>query len=279
MNIPEKKEQSVSRPEVPMMIASSTEESLRVNVFSTANALGVAAADHTATLLREAVQLRGAARVIIATGNSQLSFIKALVEQPDVPWSEVTVFHMDEYIGMSHDHPASFRRWIRERVEEPLRPGVVHYIQGDAPDPEAEADRYEGLLREDTIDLVCLGIGENGHLAFNEPYRADFNDDRWVRTIELDERSVQQQVGEGHFPDARSVPKIALSLTVPALLAPRAVQAVVPELRKAAAVRSSLSEPISNACPATILRSQTHASLWLDADSASLMPRPESAHR
>lgn len=244
---------------------------LSVEVYESESDLGAAAAANTARIIRERVAHQGSARVVIATGNSQLAFITALRDQVNVPWHAVTVFHMDEYVGIDRDHPAGFRRWIRERVEIPFGPRQVHYIDGDAPDPDAEAARYEALLREAPLDLICMGIGENGHIAFNEPYQADFADQRWARIIELNDQSVQQQVGEGHFATLDDVPRRAISLTVPALLAPAAIQVCVPESRKADAVYATLTEPISTAVPATILRSQPHATLYLDRDSASRM--------
>lgn len=249
-----------------------TAGSLAVQAFASRTDLGRAAALHTAEVIRRAVDQQGSARVIIATGNSQLPFVAALRDIEGVPWDAVTVFHMDEYVGIPADHSASFRKWINERIEVPFRPAAVHYIEGDQPDPEAEARRYEELLREAPLDLVCMGIGENGHIAFNEPYQADFTDPQWARIITLDDTSRKQQVGEGHFPDIESVPRQAISLTVPALLAPRHIQVVAPERRKAEAVRATLADEISNACPATILRTQDQAVLFLDAESASLLP-------
>ncbi|NUR90045.1 MAG: glucosamine-6-phosphate deaminase [Nonomuraea sp.] len=240
---------------------------LPVEVHQDQAGLAAAAARNTATIVREAVAATGTARVVIATGNSQLAFVAALRDQ-DVPWDRVTVFHMDEYVGVDDHHPASFRRWIRENVEEPLRPAAVHYIDGD--NGQAECDRYEKLLREAPIDLVCLGIGENGHLAFNEPDQADRDDDRWARVITLTETSRHQQVGEGHFPGYDAVPATAITLTVPALLGARHVQAVVPEARKAEAVREALSGAVGAHCPATWLREHPAARLYLDRDSAAL---------
>lgn len=240
-------------------------------VVDTAAELGRAAARHTAELIRRRAGEQGSVRMIVATGNSQLRFIRALREETDVPWNAVTVFHMDEYIGIRAEHSASFQRWIKENVAGPLSPAQVHYIDGNVDDVEAESRRYEALLREAPLDLVCMGIGENGHIAFNEPYRADFNDAQWVRVIELDDQSRKQQVGEGHFPTVDDVPRYALSLTVPALLAPAAVQVCVPEQRKAVAVRSALNDPISVACPATILREHPNAVLFLDRGSSSLL--------
>jgi glucosamine-6-phosphate deaminase len=244
---------------------------LRVEVFDTTAELGRATAQHTARLIRDRVAAQGSARVVVATGNSQLAFVRALRDEPGIPWQAVTIFHMDEYLGIPADHPASFRRWIKENIEDPFSPAQVHYIDGDVDDPEAESRRYEQLLKESPLDLVCLGIGENGHIAFNEPYQANFQDPLWVRKIELDDRSRKQQVGEGHFAGVDDVPRFAISLTVPALLAPRAVQATVPELRKASAVRAALTGPVSTACPASVLREHPNAVLFLDGESSSLL--------
>ena len=245
-------------------------DDLQVRVHDSPGELGVAAARNTAEVLRDAVRRNGTARVVLATGNSQLDFVAALAGE-EVPWPAVTVFHMDEYVGIGAEHPASFRRWITERIDRPLRPGRVELVQGDAPDVAAECHRYQELLRAAPVDLVCMGIGENGHLAFNEPGVADFADREWVKVIVLDERSRRQQAGEGHFPDPRMVPERAVTVTIPALLSARHVQVVVPELRKAPAVRATLRDPVSPACPATILRRQPHATLWLDRESASLL--------
>ena len=244
---------------------------MRVLVLASGREVGEAAGAHTARILAAAVEANGAARVIIATGNSQLPFVEVLRARAGVPWDRITAFHMDEYVGISDAHPASFRRWIRERIEEPLRPRAVHYLAGDAVDPEAECRRYEALLREAPIDLVCMGIGENGHIAFNDPPVADFADPVWVKVVELDEACRRQQVGEGHFAGMANVPTHALTLTVPALLAPRALQVVAPERRKAEAVRDALTGPVSTACPASILREQAHAVLFLDTESAALV--------
>jgi len=235
--------------------------------------LGARGAQLAADCLTRAVNEGGSARMIAATGNSQFDLVAALADQP-IPWSEVTVFHMDEYIGLDEFHPAGFRRWIRERIEIPLHPRHVEYIHGDAPDVDAECARYEAALRSAPIDLVLMGIGENGHLAFNEPFVSDFEDPAWVHEIRLDDVSRQQQVGEGHFPDVESVPATAISLTIPALLAPAVLIVSVPEQRKAAAVRAALLGPITTDCPASILQTSPRATLLLDPDSASGLPLP-----
>jgi glucosamine-6-phosphate deaminase len=242
-----------------------------VEVYATNEELGKAAAAHAAGILIDAVKKKGAARVIIATGNSQDTFIKAIGDHKQIPWEKITAFHMDEYVGMSPDHPASFRRWLRERVAERFSPKAMHYLDGDAPDVEAECRRYAGLLKEAPIDLVCLGIGENGHIAFNDPHVADFADPKFVKVVELDEACRKQQVGEGHFPTLTDVPTHAISLTVPALLYPDHLQVVVPEKRKAEAVRQTIHGPIATRCPASILRKVKKARLFLDKDSAALL--------
>jgi glucosamine-6-phosphate deaminase len=188
---------------------------------------------------------------------------------PDVPWSQIVVFHMDEYVGVGEDHPAGFRRWIRQRIVEPTHPRAAHYLDGLA-DPERECDRYASLLREHPLDLCCLGIGENGHLAFNDPPVADFADPLDVKIVELDAACRTQQVNEGHFPDVSAVPTHAMTVTIPALLRAQRVLAIVPEARKAEPVRRALTGPVTTECPASRLTRCDNATLHLDRDSAAL---------
>ena len=177
---------------------------------------------------------------------------------------------MDEYVGVGPDHPAGFQRWIRERITDRVHPRQAHYIDGLA-DPDAECGRYAELLVDHPLDLCCLGIGENGHLAFNDPPVADFDDPLDMKVVELDRECRLQQVHEGHFPDIDAVPDLALTATIPALLRARTVLAVVPEARKAAPVRAALAGPVSTACPASYLRTQDNVTLFLDPGSASLL--------
>jgi glucosamine-6-phosphate deaminase len=190
-----------------------------------------------------------------------------------VDWGRVVAFLLDEYLGLPADHPASFRRYLRERVFQHLEFGEVHLLQGDAPDAEAECRRYAGLLAEAPIDLACIGIGENGHLAFNDP-PADFEAPGLVHIVDLDEACRRQQVGEGHFASVDGVPPRALSLTVPAILSARIIYCVVPDRRKAEAVRCSLQGPISPSCPGSALRRHQNCRMFLDLDSASLLKLP-----
>ena len=240
-----------------------------VRVHPDAAALGTAAADDAAAAMCEAVAARGVANVMFASGNSQLAFLDALVVRDDVDWSCIVGFHMDEYCGIPGDHPASFRRYMRERIIERVHPWEFHEVLGDAPDTAAECDRYAALLRDHPLDLCCLGIGENGHLAFNDPPVADFDDPLDVKIVELDDACRQQQVGEGHFPSVGVVPTTAITVTIPALLRSGTVLAIVPEARKREPVQRAVEGPISTECPASVLRTRTNVTLHLDADSAA----------
>jgi len=244
---------------------------LQVVIHPDGASLARAAADAAAAVIRAAVETSGVAHAMFATGNSQLELIDELTTRtPDVPWSDVVVFHMDEYVGVGPDHPAGFRRWIRERIADRVPARQVHYLDGLA-DPEEECARYAALLRERPVDLCCLGIGENGHLAFNDPPVADLSDPLDVKVVDLDRSCRLQQVNEGHFPDIDSVPARAMTVTVPALLRAATVLAIVPERRKAEPVRNALNGPIGAECPASALRTASNAVLHLDPESASLL--------
>lgn len=246
-------------------------DSLRVRVYANQEHLVQEVAREVQSYFQETINAHGSAAAIMATGNSQIQFLDQLVRLGGVDWSKVTLFHMDEYLGIGADHPASFRHYMRERVENRVHPRAFHYLEGDSLQPIKECERYSQLLRSQRIDLCCLGIGENGHVAFNDPPVADFKDARSVKIVQLDQPCRQQQVNEGHFPDLQSVPQFALTLTIPALCAAKKMICIAPEKRKAQAVKNTLQGPISTACPASILRQQAHATLLLDADSASLL--------
>ena len=244
-----------------------------VGVFESNAALGEAAADDFAETTKRATAERGEISVIFATGNSQLSFLHALRTRPGVPWDKIVAFHMDEYLGLSEDHPAAFRRFLRDKVSDVFRPRAMYGIRGDAPDLRVELARYAAEIEKLQPVLCVLGIGENGHLAFNDP-PADFYTDKLIHVVTLDETCRRQQVGEGHFPDVDAVPRQAISLTVPALLKPQHVMALVPEARKAQAVKAALEGPVTEACPASILRTRGNVKLYLDRNSAALLSLP-----
>ncbi len=243
----------------------------RVRIYSSPAELGAAAAADAARIIREAVAARGRARIILATGNSQLDMIGALVQIEDVPWADAEVFHMDEYVGMPNTHPSSFRHWIRTLVEERVHPGILQYLAGDASDPGAEMERYSRLLNSAPIDLAFVGFGENGHIAFNDPHVADFEDSKTVKRVLIDEASQRQQAGEGHFDRPESVPRDAFTITCPGLFRAGAWICCVPDLRKAKAVRDALEGPVSTACPSSLVRTHPNAVVYLDIESASLL--------
>ena len=183
--------QSLIRP-----VRESVVDALRVRVYASQSDLAAAAAAEVHTHLCETLAQQGTARVILATGNSQLQFLGRLAAMGGLDWSRLTLFHMDEYLGLDAMHTASFRRYMRERVEAIVKPGAFHYLEWDAPEPIQECERYTRLLREKPIDLCCLGVGENGHIAFNDPPVADFADPLAVKIVQLDRACAQQQVGE-----------------------------------------------------------------------------------
>jgi ABC-2 type transport system ATP-binding protein len=254
-------------------------ERAQVDVYPTLDALAEAAAAAAAGAIREAVALRGQARLVVATGNSQKRFIKALASRADLPWQQVEVFHMDEYVGLAEDHPASFRRWIRTVLVEKARPRSADYINGEADSPEAEVGRYAKLLAEAPIDVAFVGFGENGHIAFNEPGAADFEGAALVKLVELEEASRRQQVGEGHFSSVGEVPRRAITITCSGLFSAARWICVVPERRKAAAVKQALEGPITPRCPASLVRRHPAATVFLDQESASLLSAPAPAIR
>jgi glucosamine-6-phosphate deaminase len=248
----------------------------RVQIHGSIAALGTAAAQRAAQLIHQAIADNGHARIMVATGNSQIAFIDALTRQP-IDWNRVEVFHMDEYSGISETHPASFRRWIKTRLENKVHPHQMHYIRGDAPDLNEEIQRYSTLLEVAPVDVAFVGFGENGHIAFNDPPTADFNDPLTVKRVQLDEPCRRQQAGEGHFKDLAAVPLEAITVTCPGLFRARAWVSCVPEARKAKAVQSALEGPISIACPASLIRRHPDARLYLDTDSAALLSAPNAA--
>jgi glucosamine-6-phosphate deaminase len=241
---------------------------LRVVVHPEGRALAGGIAAMAAEVVRRAIESRGTANVMFASGNSQLTFLEMLPELP-IDWGRIVGFHMDEYLDLSPEHPASFRRYMHERVVAPLGLTTFHEIEGDAPDPQDECDRYAALLDSHPLDLCCLGIGENGHLAFNDPPVADFDDPRDVKIVTLDDACRRQQVGEGHFATVADVPPRAITVTIPALMRAGRVLAVAPGTRKADPVRRALEGPVETSCPASILRRHPDATLHLDPGSVS----------
>ncbi len=246
-------------------------DSLPVRVYANQEDMSEAVAAEVREYLSGVLARQESAAAILATGNSQIRFLARLVSLGGVDWSRVTLFHMDEYLGIGADHKASFRKYMKERVESLVRPRAFHYLGGDADQPLDEIARYTALLEAQPIDLCCLGIGENGHIAFNDPPVARFDDPHRVKLVKLDDACKMQQVKEGHFASLETVPPYAITLTVPALCVARKMMCVAPETRKAQAVRDALKGPVSTACPASYLRTQPQCTLFLDRDSAALL--------
>jgi glucosamine-6-phosphate deaminase len=242
---------------------------LRVEVHPSSKSAGMAAASAAAAILRELEETREAIGVIFATGASQLETLDALTEIHDLPWHRVRGFHMDEYVGIPADHPASFRRYLREKLTEKVSLEDFCEIDGDGAEPEQVCREYANRLRAANPQLCLLGIGENGHLAFNDPPVADFSDPTDAKVVHLDAVCRQQQVAEGWFPNSDDVPESAITLTIPTLLRVPKLVVSVPGRRKATIVRRALEEPISTECPATVLRTHPDVMLFLDSESAA----------
>ena len=245
-------------------------DQLKVAIFPGREEMGSAAADAAASAIGAAIKVRGSARVILASASSQIELLSYLRES-EVDWSKVTIFHMDEYVGLPADHPASLRHFLHHELIAHLKLREFVGIRGEAKDAEAECTRYSALLAEAPIDVVCLGIGENGHIAFNDPQFAQFDDPKLVKLVEPDEVSRQQQVNDGCFPSLKVVPRMGITLTIPALMSGATLHCVVPGPRKAKAVRETLRGPIATSCPASIMRKHPSAFLYLDEDSAALL--------
>lgn len=224
-----------------------------------------------AELLRRRLRETGSAAIIVATGASQLEMLDALVKEADIAWDRVTAFHLDEYVRLPITHPASFRRYLWERFHRllPLPLKAFHYVNGED-NPQAECRRLGEIIRQNPIDVAFVGIGENGHLAFNDP-PADFETEEPYLVVNLDDACRRQQLGEGWFPTFENVPKRAISMSCRQILKSQHIICTVPDQRKAQAVKGAVEGPISNAVPASILQQHTDARLYLDAESASLL--------
>jgi glucosamine-6-phosphate deaminase len=228
-----------------------------------------AAARHAAASIRAAVQRSGKARIVVATGASQLEFLAALTATPDVPWPRVEMFHLDEYVGLPATHPASFRHYLREQLIDKVPIGTTHLL--DVDDDPARASRLTGqALLESQVDVAFVGIGENAHLAFNDP-PADFDITTPYIVVTLDEACRRQQVGEGWFTGIGDVPETAVSMSITQILKAREILVIVPDARKAEAVRATLEAQIAPAVPASILRTHPNVTLYLDEPAASLV--------
>lgn len=244
---------------------------MQVNVFETKNEMGAAAAAWGAGHIRQAIANRGEANIIVATGASQFEMLEALIQQPDIAWDKVTAFHLDEYVGLPMNHPASFRLYLWQRFvsQLPLPVRHFHYLNAEG-DCQAECQRVGEILQAHPTDVAFVGVGENGHLAFNDP-PANFETDEPYIVVDLDDACRQQQLGEGWFPTFDDVPSKAISMSVKQIMKSKAITCTVPDERKAKAVLGCVEGQVSTDVPASILQQHSNMQLFLDRPAASLL--------
>lgn len=249
-------------------------EQLDIKISATEVEAGHAAAEKATKILRSVLASKPTARFVAATGASQFKFLDFLFKTKRIEWARTEMFHLDEYIGLPANHPASFRKYLTERLVNRVHPGKVNFIEGDARDPEAECKRISKLISRERVDVAFVGIGENGHLAFNDP-PADFETEEPYVILSLDERCRRQQVDEGWFHSIEEVPRKAISMSVKQVMKADSIICMCPDLRKAEAVRDCLSAdaPVTSIHPASILKQHNKAHVFLDNQSASLLRR------
>jgi glucosamine-6-phosphate deaminase len=252
-------------------IQSFNADRLLVNVYPTRDAMGMAAAKDAAAQIQQLLNTKEFVNIIFAAAPSQNEMLLHLSVATGIDWSRVNAFHMDEYVGLNENAPQRFGHFLDQAIFGKLPFHEVHYINGNASNPEEECSRYAALLEANPVDIVCMGIGENTHIAFNDPHVADFNDASMVKLVELDEVSRMQQVHDGCFASIEAVPQTAITLTIPALMRAASIFCVVPSINKAQAVYHTINSPVSALYPSTALRLHENAMLYLDEKSASLL--------
>ena len=248
-----------------------SQDNLTIEQFPSREILGSKAAADVATRIRSLLTQQAQVNIIFAAAPSQNEFLAALANAPSIDWRKINAFHMDEYVGLAADAPQRFGNFLKEHLFDKVPLREIFYLNPREKNPHAECQRYTSLLKQYPTDIVCLGIGENGHIAFNDPHVALFDDPQWVKVVDLDLQCRIQQIHDGCFLSLEQVPTHALTLTIPALTAAKSMYCIVPAATKALAIKRTLQGPISTECPATILRRHPSARLYLDADSASLL--------
>lgn len=240
-------------------------------IYKTKLKMGAAAATQAAEAIKQAIEVKDQANIILATGTSQFETIKSLTSSSGIDFSKVIMFHLDEYIGLPADHPASFRKYLKERfVDKVPALKAVHFVEGDAVNPKQECRRLGDIITKHPVDVALIGIGENGHLAFNDPL-ADFETEEPYIIVELDEKCRAQQMGEGWFKTLEQVPRQAISMSIRQIMKSTCLIVSVPDKRKAEAVKNALEGEVTNICPASILQTHPNCKIFLDADAASLL--------
>lgn len=246
-------------------------DNLSIEVYSDRTLMGTAAAKTVIAKIKQLLAERDEISMVFAAAPSQSDFLSILASDQTIDWSRVNAFHLDEYIGLKEDAPQLFRRFLDKSIFSKVPFKKVNYINGQASNNEEECKRYSDLLRKHEIDIACIGIGENGHIAFNDPHVADFNDPLMMKVVDLDLACREQQVNDKCFDILDEVPKLAYTLTIPTLMSAKNIYCIVPSKAKAPAVHNTLYGPIEESCPASILRNKKDAVLYLDAESASML--------
>ena len=251
------------------MIKTGKSDLLTYKIYETREQMGIAAAAEAALVIKALLSKKSEINMIFAAAPSQIEFLYSLIHDKSIDFSRINAFHMDEYIGLPSEAPQGFGNFLKRTIFDKVAFKSVNTINTTANDPEKECERYAALLKSYPCDIVCMGIGENGHIAFNDPHVADFDDKKTVKVVSLDNTCRMQQVNDGCFARIDDVPKYALTLTIPALIASEYIFCIVPAKTKADAVKATLTGPIDVSCPASILRKHKNAVLYLDTDSAS----------
>lgn len=254
-----------------MSIKEMKAGNLKVKIFSTRQLMGQAAAKEASVSIKKLLIQKGEINIVFAAAPSQNEFLDGLANDKGIDWSRINAFHMDEYIGLDPKAPQGFGNFLRDRLFGKVPFKSVNYLDGASKDIKAECRRYSQLLKANPTNIVCMGIGENGHIAFNDPHVARFDDSELVKVVELDAKCRQQQVNDGCFKSFDEVPTHALTLTIPALTSCSCIFCIVPAKTKAEAIYNTINGEVSEKCPATILKTHNNAILYVDADSGSLV--------
>lgn len=253
------------------VINSFSKDNLHIRIYESREEMGQVAASDVAASIRSFLDKKEVVNIVFAAAPSQNEFLDALCREKGIEWNRVNGFHLDEYVNLSVDAPQRFGNYLRERIFSKLPFRSIHYLNKGSLSPEAECDRYTQLLQQYPLDIVCMGIGENGHIAFNDPHVADFKDPAIVKIVDLDETCRKQQVNDGCFRTIEEVPTHAYTLTIPALMSGARIFCVVPAQTKAWAIYHTIHDEISEALPATFLRNHKNAVLYADTDSMALL--------
>lgn len=253
-----------------MKVIHKQYDNLMVEIYENRELMGKAAAEAVAAKICELQKEKDEVRIVFASAPSQKEFLEHLSRNPDIDWKKVVAFNQDEWVGVSLEEDHSFGKFIKEKLYDIVHPGKCYFING-MNDMEEECERFGKLLTEKKIDIICLGVGENGHIAFNEPHEADFNDPKILKTIKLDERCRIQEFNDFNFASIDDVPTHGVTVTIPTILSVENIYTIVPSKRKAEAIKNALEGEITENCPASVLRRANRATLFMDYDAASLL--------